>query len=147
MLSREKLLKSCGHDKSRSFAIDIYQRITNKEEKKTSFFATAFLDADLAKNVYKCITQQVEQTQPQAEDIVLLPPLDSVCIEDGIVRVDEILLLVLSKQFGVIVPVVLTQPSGTELLDVLIDLYSIKAVEGNYITMNNISETLQVLSK
>jgi hypothetical protein len=148
MLSREKILKSCGHEKARSFAIDIYQRITNKEEQKASIFATAFLDPDLAKKVYKCITQQVEETQPQAEDIVLLPPLDFVCVEDGIVRIDEILLLVLSKTYGVIVPVVITQPSGTELLDVLIDLYSMRGIEDTYITMNNISETvLQILSK
>jgi hypothetical protein len=142
MLSRKQILKNCGHENSRSFAIDIYQRITNKQETKESLFATTFLNDEFAKDVYKSISETVEETNPAAEDIVLLPPIGFVCIEDGIIKIDDLLMLVMSKRYGVIVPVCTMQPSGTDLLDVLIDLYIMEGIEGMYITRNNISSTV-----
>ena len=145
MLPRARILEDCGHEANRrSFAIDVYRRVTDASEPGAngdgSLFATAFVDSSTAEEVYYSVIKTLNTQRPIPEDIIVLPPLDMVCSDTGVVSFEGILMLVLSKTHGTIVPVCSLQAPSADLLDALIDLYEIAS--STIVTMNNIMEVL-----
>jgi hypothetical protein len=138
--SREVLLQQIGAGDDRALAVDVYRRLikTPLDQSKGSLFATAFTSPDEAMKVYKDVVVQVEKIQPNVDELVLLPPLDFACAEDGLVKIDELLFLVLSSDHTAIVPVCSIGNASSELLDTIIELYTVKSSVP--VTMRNVAE-------
>jgi hypothetical protein len=140
--SRETLLRQIGVGNDRALAVEVYRRLiqTSVDESNGSLFATAFDSTDKAMNVYKDTVVQVENIKPNVDELVLLPPLDFECIEDGLVKIDELIFLVLSMNHSAIIPVCSINNASPELLDIIIELYTVRSLIP--VSMKNVSELI-----
>jgi hypothetical protein len=126
--SKAQLLADTNSNNTRALAVEVYRRLLGREsDGQGSLFATAFHHQEDATQVYSDIVTQVERIEPVVDELVLLPPLDVSCVEDGIVKIEELLFLVLSKKSQTVVPVCSIVQSSTELLDTIIHLFSVSS--------------------
>ena len=144
MLLRHQILQNSGHASIRGFAIDVYHRIggTMGTGSSSSLFALSFPSAAVADTVFSSVIANLESSGPDKSDVVILPPVDFNCTEDGIVQIDGVLQLVLCKDVGVVVPVANIHSSGTDLLDLIIQLYAVGHRSDNVLTLTNVDTFL-----
>lgn len=138
--NRKLFLQQIGASNDRALAVDVYRRLikTPLDESSGSLFATAFTSTHEAMNVYKDVVMQIEKIQPNVDELVLLPPLNFECADNGLVKIDELLFLVLSANHTVIVPVCSINNASSELLDTIIELYTVQNT--TTVTMKNVTE-------